>query len=1043
MAEFLFGPVPHDEAIDFIQSKPVLSRQIFDGLLPELKGRAFTITGVEAFDTVQRVRDLAAELPAGADWNDTKASIADEISPFFASDDRTAEQVAIAANARAELLIRTHGQQAYAAAQYRELDAQRKIFPYWQYVTLGDGHVRPAHAALDKIILPADHEFWRTHFPPWDWGCRCHAVAISRDDFDDAQKADAKRAPDERHALDSQDQEELTKSRRIVRNGVTYNVSAPIEKGKPGAFKWHPGDLRLSLDDLKKRYDPPVWDAFEKWARKTRIEEINKSVWGWLGGDTEWPALTDLTRVKSLGGSTGAELMREPATKRAFVLKKGKSAAHLENEFAADEAYRALGINVPKSKLYPATAGPAKLSQFIEGTTLNNYLAKATADEAALVLGKAQEHFVADALFANHDVVGLNLDNLLVDKSGQMWRIDNGGAFAFRAQGGVKTTWGAQIGDLATMRDAKINPAAAKVFGSISETEIKRQIAEILPKRDALLAAVPPEIRHVLAQRLDSLEKMLSPAGSLESFAEEIKASRIVGRAAKWDKGDIEDTQVLFWTERNAGGQIVTRAKLKMTEAGSAKIMDRLRASLPTSISAPPDPYWSTIEKALKTVNAHAQDGKYNAGTLAELAAKKTALQKVSTPQAKHYLGIIDEIEKAKTARIATTHFKAYEPPAKQSATGTKEFQVERKRLEYLAKTTAAGEATEAAHPIFSTEAYLIDLEGTKVRFVPWKEPDGTTEFKAPYAFRGYVEVLHPHEPSGATIADVMTRLATIGIDTAAVTDEYAELMYLRKGMQIRTDIFTPAKLRTADGIIAEPVFSEAEKIAKLKAIVERDMKLKLPAAPPAPGYDPRGHANSAGQGWVRTERWDLPRAEIEKEMPGWALHHSTSGDVAEVINSILHGGGDFTNTTERLRKGIAITQGMSPTADLDTGGANYLFSRIFEPAKAAKYSGFNFKIGLLARQDAFSFPGDRFGNVKDTAAYKLRAKTIADLKKFQASGSNETILKWGVPLLDEIDSIVVNSAAERKRVLDVFKKHGTHALPDGRTVEDIVKAKK
>ena len=83
----------------------------------------------------------------------------------------------------------------------------------------------------------------------------------------------------------------------------------------------------------------------------------------------------------------------------------------------------------------------------------------------------------------------------------------------------------------------------------------------------------------------------------------------------------------------------------------------------------------------------------------------------------------------------------------------------------------------------------------------------------------------------------------------------------------------------------------------------------------------------SFGEGWVYTDRWDLPRAEVEKQMKGYVLHHGTAGSVDDVIDSILHGGGDFTCTTERLRKGIPISAGMSPTSSKNRtnpdGGSN------------------------------------------------------------------------------------------------------------------------
>lgn len=44
---------------------------------------------------------------------------------------------------------------------------------YLQYDAVNDDRTRPEHAAMDGIILPLDHPFWRTHFPPNGWYCRC------------------------------------------------------------------------------------------------------------------------------------------------------------------------------------------------------------------------------------------------------------------------------------------------------------------------------------------------------------------------------------------------------------------------------------------------------------------------------------------------------------------------------------------------------------------------------------------------------------------------------------------------------------------------------------------------------------------------------------------------------------------------------------------------------------------------------------------------------------------------------------------------------
>jgi SPP1 gp7 family putative phage head morphogenesis protein len=283
--QFLFGPVPHQEAIDFIKSKPVVSRQVFDGLLPELRGRAFAIAGLEGHANVaQAIRDRIADLPAGHDWNEAKKDIVNDLSPFLvdphADPDEHDAQVA-AANRRAELLLRTHGFQAYQAAEYQVMDRQRDVFPFWQYHSMEDSAVRPTHAALDKLVLPANSPFWNTHFPPWDWGCRCQAIPITQDDRDDIAKEDKKRPPDARLVCEGPVLTHLEQG-TLVRNARTYDVRPPIEKEGGSGFSWDPSTLKLPLEQLEQRYDPEVWAEWKAWAQATPMGPNHPTVWDWL-----------------------------------------------------------------------------------------------------------------------------------------------------------------------------------------------------------------------------------------------------------------------------------------------------------------------------------------------------------------------------------------------------------------------------------------------------------------------------------------------------------------------------------------------------------------------------------------------------------------------------------------------------------------------------------------------------------------------------------------------------------------------------------------
>ena len=215
-------------------------------------------------------------------------------------------------------------------------------------------------------------------------------------------------------------------------------------------------------------------------------------------------SLDGLRTVRSLGGSTGAVLV-EDRTGRRFVLKRGNSADHVREEFAADQIHRAAGASVPEARLYEEGGRPAKLAEFIEGRSLADYLRGATEEQRAATLRQLGEHFAVDSLLGNWDVAGLGLDNILVDATGKPWRIDNGGALRYRAQGTAKkpTEWGEFATELWSLRDPDANEQTASAFAGLSIYDIARQLEKL--DQAKLIAAAPESVRGVIEARLVNL----------------------------------------------------------------------------------------------------------------------------------------------------------------------------------------------------------------------------------------------------------------------------------------------------------------------------------------------------------------------------------------------------------------------------------------------------------------------------------------------------------------------------------------------------------
>lgn len=260
--KFATDPISHEDARKLIAAKPAVTRDVFDELPDELRGRVFTITGIEDFDVLQAVRDEIAKLPAGGDWKKIRKEIAAKMSPYV--DEAAAES-------RAELLLKHHGFAAYSATQARIMDSMTDIFPYRQYLSTQDDKVRASHAALDGIILPADHPFWAKHTPPWEWNCRCQVVELTAEDMEEEKQRDEKRDPAKQRVLGRTEQRMLADGSLVRGPSERVDVRTPRERG--GSYEWSARDTTLPYSEIKDRWDPEVRAVFEEWAATQKVGE--------------------------------------------------------------------------------------------------------------------------------------------------------------------------------------------------------------------------------------------------------------------------------------------------------------------------------------------------------------------------------------------------------------------------------------------------------------------------------------------------------------------------------------------------------------------------------------------------------------------------------------------------------------------------------------------------------------------------------------------------------------------------------------------------
>jgi SPP1 gp7 family putative phage head morphogenesis protein len=247
--------------------------------------------------------------------------------------------------------------------------------------------------------------------------------------------------------------------------------------------------------------------------------------------------------IRPLGGSTGAVLVEDAAGVR-YVRKTGASPAHLLEEAYADRAYRDLGINVPEFAIYNVgEKGQVKLARYLENTTPLNEIRRTDQAAYAKVVQKLREGYAADALLANWDVLGADFDNILVDAEGTPWRVDNGGSFRFRAQGGTKAKLAAErkdprlgltgeVWDLWSLRDPKF-ANNAEVYGKATLFDVGREWAKYGGSRTALLQGLPEDLREVVTQRFDNLSHMAKIGRDFEADGFKVSYADTFARATQ------------------------------------------------------------------------------------------------------------------------------------------------------------------------------------------------------------------------------------------------------------------------------------------------------------------------------------------------------------------------------------------------------------------------------------------------------------------------------------------------------------------------------
>jgi hypothetical protein len=149
----------------------------------------FTVAKAVELDVLNAFRStISTAIAEGQGFESWKPQIEKELTklgwwgPRMVSDPTGAQpdrMVNFASDRRLKTTFWANLNSARAAGQWERAQRSKRVLPYVLYVRTTSSDPRVEHLQWVGLILPIDDPFWRTHWPPNGWQCKCQVRMIS------------------------------------------------------------------------------------------------------------------------------------------------------------------------------------------------------------------------------------------------------------------------------------------------------------------------------------------------------------------------------------------------------------------------------------------------------------------------------------------------------------------------------------------------------------------------------------------------------------------------------------------------------------------------------------------------------------------------------------------------------------------------------------------------------------------------------------------------------------------------------------------------
>ena len=180
--------LPPRDAVAYLESKGIRPTRHWYDIWQEAQAKAVTVSGMTRLDLLE---DVKKGLVDAVKNGKTGKMFIDDLAPILRAkgwtgkrqkiDPKTGEVTEKGPNlpARLSLIFFQNVQSAYMYGRYRAMLANAEERPWWMYIAVLDSRTRPHHRALHRKVFRYDDPFWKTHYPPNGFYCRCRTRALS------------------------------------------------------------------------------------------------------------------------------------------------------------------------------------------------------------------------------------------------------------------------------------------------------------------------------------------------------------------------------------------------------------------------------------------------------------------------------------------------------------------------------------------------------------------------------------------------------------------------------------------------------------------------------------------------------------------------------------------------------------------------------------------------------------------------------------------------------------------------------------------------